>query len=123
MIIQFRPPITEVRAIQAVEAEIFDGLDLPVSILGSLPLWAVPIEILFLLQVVANLIGAIKEASQLMIAIWALLWLSRVLLVVFLNLISFFKIIKVLSRLLFLRSVNVVKVPIFKLILWRSIRS
>jgi hypothetical protein len=106
MIIQFRPPITEVSAIQAVEAEIFDGLDLPVSILGSLPLWAVPIEILFLLQVIAHLIGAIKEASQLMIAIWALLWLSRVLLVVFLNLISFFKIIKVLSRLLFLRSVN-----------------
>lgn len=122
MIIQFRPPITEVSAVEAVEAEIFDGLDLSVPILGSLPLRAIPIEVLFLLQIIAHLVSAIKEASQLMIAFWALLWLSCVLFVVFFNLISFFKIIKV-HRLLFLRSVNVVKVPIFKLILWRSIRS
>jgi hypothetical protein len=122
MIIQFRPPITEISAVQAVEAEIFNGLDLSVPILGCLPLRAIPRAVLFLLHIVAHLVSAIKEASQLMIAIWALLWSSRVLFVVFLNLISFFKIIKVL-RLLFLRSVNVVKVPIFKLILWRSIWS
>lgn len=96
MIIQFSPPITEVGTIQAIEAVIFDGLYLSISILVSLPHRTVPIDVLFLFQIVAHLEGPIKEACKLVIAIWALLGLSCRLFVVFLNLVSFFKIIKVL---------------------------